>query len=213
MSAGIVIANKAVPLPTVLDKLWEAEKRAKRFEGKDGLCFRVAYGNGNVLDAVMKGSQLDDWWRFVEPMSKVGSKDNGLSPLLYRLAEELPRRGCFTTNDSDLFAEATKVIANRRETNQPECVKTNQPECVKTNLIEWVRQWERWAIKTRAEVFDQFKPGTKDIPTPTGCNPDDLATVLRFTAFWLDKMAQRHDWGEAATPDRQGDHEPGGKAP
>jgi len=193
MSAGIVIANKAVPLPTVLDNLWAAEgDRAKSFEGKDGLCFRVAYGNGNVLEALMKGSQLESWWwDFVEPMSAVGAKDNVLSPLLYRLAEELPRRCCFTSDGTDLFAEATRVIANRRE--------TNLPDRVKGGLIEWVRHWERWAIETKTKVAEQFPPETQDIPTPTGCDPEDLGTILRFTAFWLDKMAQRHDWVNPAT--------------
>jgi len=63
LSAGIVIAHKSVPLPTVLESLWSAEEdRAKEIKGaainddkiipaKDGFCFRVIYGGGNVLEA------------------------------------------------------------------------------------------------------------------------------------------------------------------
>lgn len=189
MSAGIVIANKGIPLPTILNNLWEAEgQRAKKVSKKDGLCFRIAYSNGNVLDAVMKGELLDDWWKFVKPMRDVGSKGNVLSPLLYRLAEELPRRGCFTSDGSDLFAKATKVIANRRETNLPEHKQ------VKEDLAHWVSQWEKWVMDPREQEGS----------THEGCDPKDLAAILRFTAFWLDKMAQRQDWQTSDSEDSSG---------
>ena len=231
MSAGIVIANKAVPLPTVLNNLWEAEgQRAKKIAGKDkdGLCFRVVYGNGNVLEALMKGSLLDDWWAFVTPMieQRIGSTDNGLSPLLYRLAEELPQRCCFERGSRlYLFAEAAKVIADRREAQLPDDV---QP-----NLIQWIERWQAWAGTEHEGYWErvrlQAEPGTPNpragtepnrhpIPTPIGIKPEDLSSILRFTAFWLDKMAQRHDWhstnsdpnSDAIAPDRANT---GGDAP
>ncbi|HEY9646892.1 MAG TPA: type III-B CRISPR-associated protein Cas10/Cmr2 [Chroococcidiopsis sp.] len=59
MSMGVVIAHKSVPLPTVLESLWDAEgDRAKKMAGKDGLCFRVIYGVGNTLEALLKGHLL-----------------------------------------------------------------------------------------------------------------------------------------------------------
>jgi len=65
MSIGVVIANKGIPLPTVLENLWEAEKhRAKKIPGKDGLCFRVIYQSGNTLEALMKGKLLEQPPRF-----------------------------------------------------------------------------------------------------------------------------------------------------
>ena len=112
MSLGIVIAHKSVPLPTVLEKIWDAEKeRAKKLIGgrisedesipdKDGLCFRVIYGSGNTLEAFMKGHLLEGWWNFINESQKYENFD--LSPVLYRLAEELPRRAEVTESD-ELF--------------------------------------------------------------------------------------------------------------
>ena len=109
MSLGIVIAHKSVPLPTVLESLWTAEKdRAKKLYGKDGLCFRVIYGSGNTLEALMKGELLDLWWNFMQ------YDQQDLSALFYRLAEELPRHACVTESDR-LFRKAAQVIINRRD--------------------------------------------------------------------------------------------------
>lgn len=191
MSAGIVIAHQSVPLPTVLENLWEAEAaRAKAMHRKDGLCFRVAYGNGNVLEALMKGNLLEQWWRFVEPARNCGSKENVLSPLLYRLSEELPRRACFTRDPRHhLFAKAADAIADRRETDM-------QPDSV-AGLIDWIQAWEDWVLETDSNCTDLNRDRDR---VPLGCNPEDLANLLRFTAFWLDKMAQRVDWSRDATP-------------
>jgi CRISPR-associated protein Cmr2 len=86
MSLGIVIAYKSVPLPTVLETLWTAEKeRAKKMSGavgkekvepipvKDGLCFRVIYGSGNVLEALMKGHLLQAWWDLIKKAALVNA--------------------------------------------------------------------------------------------------------------------------------------------
>ncbi len=123
MSLGVVIAHKSVPLPTVLETLWSAEKeRAKKITGKDGLCFRVIYGSGNVLEALMKGSLLPKWWSFVrdyrfktkKELSAVDSEQIDLSPLLHRLAEELPRHACITPEDK-LIVKAAQVIIDKRD--------------------------------------------------------------------------------------------------
>ncbi|MEO0377070.1 MAG: type III-B CRISPR-associated protein Cas10/Cmr2, partial [Cyanobacteria bacterium P01_A01_bin.17] len=99
MSMGIIIAHKSVPLPTVLENLWEAEKeRAKKLLGgsppdagakippKDGLCFRIVYGSGNTLEALMKGHLLELWWEMIK-----NHPQYDLSPVFNRLAEELPK--------------------------------------------------------------------------------------------------------------------------
>lgn len=174
MSLGIVIANKAVPLPTVLEHLWEAEKTAKAMPGKDGLCFRVIYGGGNTLEALMKGRLLDDWWALINH----GGEE--LSPLLYRLAEELPKRASLT--DYYLFAEAAKVIAKNRDESR----QTPNFDQFCTDLDRWLRDWEDWA---RAAV-DHAPPGIH----PTGTRPEDLGYLLRFSAFWVSKNAQRRAW-------------------
>lgn len=135
MSLGIVIAYKSVPLPTVLETLWTAEKeRAKKMPGavakaeidpipvKDGLCFRVIYGSGNVLEALMKGHLLQAWWDFVKEVRMTRAEKLDLSPLLYRLAEELPKHTAITKSDR-LIAKATEVIIKRREQNFPEQLK------------------------------------------------------------------------------------------
>lgn len=191
MSAGIVIAHQSVPLPTVLETLWEAEaSRAKAMPDKDGLCFRVAYGNGSVLEALMKGNLLEQWWRFVEPAGNCGSKENVLSPLLYRLSEELPRRACFTRDPRHhLFAKAAAAIADRRETDLP-------TDSV-AGLIDWIQAWEDWVLQIDPDCTNLNRDRDR---VPLGCNPEDLANLMRFTAFWLDKMAQRVDWSRDATP-------------
>jgi CRISPR-associated protein Cmr2 len=131
MSLGIVIAYKSVPLPTVLETLWTAEKeRAKKMPGakgrddvnpipvKDGLCFRVIYGSGNVLEALMKGHLLQAWWDFIKEVRMPIAEKLDLSPLLYRLAEELPKHTAITEQD-ELIAKAARVIIARREQNSP----------------------------------------------------------------------------------------------
>ena len=205
MSLGIVIAHKSVPLPTVLKSLWEAEaEQAKKMEGvtlikkgefnkkdkilklfpdKDGLCFRVIYGSGNCLEALMKGHLLDRWWKFVNT-----EQPDKLSPLLYRLAEELPRHGVLTKKDR-LVAKAAKAIANRRE----ESKKVD----VLLELIKWLKQWETWAfqVETAWEKRQQTNPQES---RPLGISLEELAKLLRFTAFWLDKMHQRAEWHKEA---------------
>lgn len=190
MSLGIVIAHKSIPLPTVLETLWEAEsERAKKLLGagkpqetdfipsKDGLCFRVIYGSGNVLEALMKGHLLEDWCNII---GNCGSKE-GFSPLLYRLAEELPRRCAFTEN-THLFREAAKVIISRRDESKK--LETVQQE----NLLNWLDAWENWAYRVNSDPKRE-KP-------VLGTQPDDLGYLLRFTAFWCDRMAEREKWSK-----------------
>ena len=174
MSLGIVIANKAVPLPTVLESLWDAEKIAKAMPGKDGLCFRVIYGGGNTLEALMKGRLLDDWWALINH----GGEE--LSPLLYRLAEELPKRASLT--DYYLFAEAAKVIAKNRDEGR----QTPNFDQFCSDLDRWLRDWEDWARAAVADASHGIHP--------TGTRPEDLGYLLRFSAFWVSKNAQRRAW-------------------
>ncbi|MGP1383445.1 MAG: type III-B CRISPR-associated protein Cas10/Cmr2 [Thainema sp.] len=175
MSLGIVIAYKTVPLPTVLESLWDAEQTAKAMPGKDGLCFRVIYGGGNTLEALMKGKLLDDWWKLVNH----GGEE--LSPLLYRLAEELPKRACITPN-CYLFAEAAKVIAKNRDESR----HTLDFDQFCNDLNQWLRDWEDWA-RTATETASSDDP-------PSGTRPEDLGYLLRFSAFWISKNAQRRAW-------------------
>ncbi|MCC3568075.1 MAG: type III-B CRISPR-associated protein Cas10/Cmr2 [Oscillatoriales cyanobacterium] len=193
MSAGIVIAHKSVPLATVLESLWSAEEdRAKEMQGatishnekiepKDGLCFRVIYGGGNVLEATMKGHLLSKWWEFVS------SEDpNNLAPVLYRLAEELPTHAALTESDR-LLTKAAKVIINSRDESLP------QP--VQDALRDWLNNWEDWAYRVDMN-WQQLRKQKPEQPQPVGCSIQDLAKLLRFSAFWLDKMAQQNSWGQ-----------------
>ena len=233
LSAGIVVAHKSVPLPTVLEALWEAESdRAKKMMGtkpdgdnpeettipaKDGLCFRVIYGSGNILEATLKGHLLADWWQFANT-----SEPDKLSPVLYRLAEELPCHGVLTQSDRLLSKAAGVILSSRDEA---------LPDATQTALLEWLDAWEDWAYrverqwhenknrsesnKNRSESNEKRsesnknrsesnenrskskdKSSTNDKP-PIGCQLADLAKLLRFTAFWLDKMAQQAEWGRA----------------
>ncbi|AOY78995.1 type III-B CRISPR-associated protein Cas10/Cmr2 [Moorena producens JHB] len=184
MSMGIVIAHKSLPLPTVLDNLWTAEKdRAKKLPGtrqdanpsippKDGLCFRVIYGSGNSLEALMKGHLLDYWWKFIQHY-----QDIDLSPLLYRLAEDLPKHACVTECDR-LLTQAAEVILNRRD--------ETLSDQVKNDLLDWINQWEHWAFNARKAAGENA----------LGTQEKDLAMLLKFSAFWVDKMVQRQQWRE-----------------
>jgi len=188
MSLGIVIANKAVPLPTVLESLWDAEKTAKAMPGKDGLCFRVIYGGGNTLEALMKGHLLDDWWALIDKGTQSKDGQDDLSPMLYRLAEELPKRASATEHYS-LFAEAAKVIVSNRD----ESKQFDDFEGFCDQLMAWLKRWEAW-VKTVDPK--QLKPDydSRQDPPLTGTSPDDLGYLLRFSAFWVSKNAQRQAW-------------------
>ncbi|MGB3694504.1 MAG: type III-B CRISPR-associated protein Cas10/Cmr2 [Spirulinaceae cyanobacterium] len=179
MSVGVVVAHKSVPLPTVLEALWDAEKeRAKKLLGtpnKDGLCFRVIYSSGNVLEALMKGHLLDSWWDFVNTQQKAE-----LTPLLYRLAEELPQHAVITKN-LELVKKAAQVIINKRE-------ESKQVEGIE-QLPNWLNEWEKWAY----QAAEQHRLAG-DKGKALGTQLTDLKNLLRFTAFWLDKMAEREKW-------------------
>jgi len=183
MSSGIVIAHKSVPLPTVLQNLWSAEsERAKKLAGakatakeeaipaKNGLCFRVIYNSGNVMEALMKGHLLEEWSELIKK-----APPEEFSGLLYRLAEELPKR-CPVTADYYLFRKAADIIVRRRD--QP------LPEPQKKQLLDWLDQWESWA----------YRANPKQDPDIIGTTPDDLGKILRFTAFLATRLEERQQW-------------------
>jgi CRISPR-associated protein Cmr2 len=181
MSLGIVIAHKSVPLPTVLENLWEAEKeRAKKLIGdindkklpdKDGLCFRVIYGSGNTLEALMKGHLLEDWWNIIKESQQHEKLD--LSPLLYRLAEEIPRHAT-VTSDYQLFSKVAQVAIHSRS--------EKIPETLENALLKWLDAWEKWAFAAQ-ESATKRKQGAKAL----GVQPEDMSMLLKFTAFWISR--------------------------
>jgi CRISPR-associated protein Cmr2 len=173
LSAGIIIAHKSVPLPTVLESLWTAEKDgAKALPDKDGLCFRVIYANGNQLEALMPGQLLDSWWACIEGFANYGED---LAPVLYRLSEELPKRA-FIDGTLRLIPKAAEVILNRREAKDKLTAEFG-------HIQTWLTEWEDWAIAKQAKYDD-----------PIGTKLEDLGNLLRFTAFWVDKRVERHNW-------------------
>jgi CRISPR-associated protein Cmr2 len=194
MSLGVVIAHKSVPLPTVLEQIWSAEKeRAKKMLGytqrqegqdpeviypaKDGICFRVIYGSGNTLEALMKGHLLENWWEIVTTV-----KTLDLSPVLFRLAEILPKHGDITQN-LGMLEKAASVVLQRRD---PEI-----PAVIQTQIRKWIQAWEEWAWcaqKTAAH---------NGIAAP-GATLEDLGQLLRFTAFWISRRSQELSWGSSA---------------
>ncbi|APB32483.1 Putative hydrolase of the HD superfamily (permuted catalytic motifs) [Gloeomargarita lithophora Alchichica-D10] len=167
MSIGVIIAHKSVPLPTVLESIWTAEKeRAKKLPAKDGLCFRVIYSSGNTLEALIKGDLLKKWWQWLQRGAELD-----LAPVLYRLSEELPLR-CSVTKNDKLFALVTRTILARRE-------RKDQFQDILEPLENWLNDWEKWAFEHQNQL---------------GSTPDDLAKILRLSAFWVDKMHQRQSW-------------------
>nr|WP_279611574.1 type III-B CRISPR-associated protein Cas10/Cmr2 [Thermostichus vulcanus] len=173
MSIGVVIANKGIPLPTVLENLWEAEKnRAKKIPCKDGLCFRVIYQSGNTLEALMKGELLEKWWGWLQQGPTLD-----LGPVLHRLAEELPQR-CVVSEHNRLFQLAATTILARRDRSEELKKEILDP------LVSWLNDWEKWVLK---------QPPSQE-STPLGTTPADLGNLLRFSAFWVDKKRQRDQW-------------------
>jgi CRISPR-associated protein Cmr2 len=186
MSLGVVIAHKSVPLPTVLEKLWSAEKdKAKKLLGgsignktipnKDGLCFQIIYGSGNTLEALMKGHLLESWWQFIQASQNYEQVD--FSPILYRLAEELPRHADVTENDR-LFRQVAEVVFQSR--NQ------EVPEDVKNALLTWLDEWEEWAFCIGRSTGNQDKT--------LGNAPEDMSMVLKFTAFLMSRRQVESNW-------------------
>lgn len=201
MSLGITIVHKSVPLPAALEALWEAESdRAKEMKGapdsvkpgqpgylpaKNGLCFRVLYGSGNCLEALIKGELYEDWRNWMDTPHY-----QPLSSLLYRLAEELPRRAAFTPS-SHLIAKAADAIAQRQD--EAKVIEANTKL-----LISWLERWEDWARPFHPEGSEDSKKDKNQLNTtqqkPPGVEISDLSNILRFSAFWLDKMQQRQKW-------------------
>ncbi|MCW5317250.1 type III-B CRISPR-associated protein Cas10/Cmr2 [Nostoc sp. KVJ3] len=228
MSAGVIVAHKSVPLPTVLESVWQAEaERAKKIPDKDGICFRIIYGGGNQLEALMKGELLDTWWDWVKEYELYTEK---LSPLLHRLAEELPRRASVTEHHH-LFSKAARVIMDNRDRSKEleETFKKIEQwldkweEWAKLALRKWAKQTlKEWAREVLAEGGEQtleqrerarqilelqepkqwdqqplkhlIKEAQKIKSEPIGIKPEDLAKLLKFTAFWIDKRVERSQW-------------------
>jgi CRISPR-associated protein Cmr2 len=200
MSLGVIIAHKSVPLPTVLESLWDAEKnKAKKMPGitqqvsdKDGLCFRVIYGSGNTLEALMKGHLLDNWWAWLS--SGEVDKTLALAPVLYRLSEELPKH-CEATESYHLFREAAGVILASRD--------NPLSETIQNSLLGWIDQWEQWAWgvihqETQNIMRLHQKPeaeAKQEARRSLGTRPEDLANLLRFSAFWISRRQQELQWG------------------
>lgn len=192
MSLGVVIAHKSVPLPTVLESIWDAEKeRAKKLSGvkekrqdslgdeiiypnKDGLCFRVIYGSGNTLEALMKGHLLPLWWNFLQAYQEVD-----FSPVLYRLSEELPRHA-EVTKDSFMFRKAAQAILVSRD--------QQLAEEVETALLGWLDAWEQWAWGAKETARES---GEGEV---LGTKSEDLANLLRFSAFLVSRRQQEVSW-------------------
>lgn len=163
LSAGVVIAHKSVPLPTVLENLWQAEKdRAKALPGKDGLCFRVIYGSGNTLEALLNGDLLKGWFALLEAARQ---ESDLLKSLFYRLAEDLPRH-CYISPDH-LLSKAARVILSRRD--------AAISEDFQTQLLMWCDDWEKWALKNQPAL---------------GATLADLSHLFQLSAFFLDKLEQ-----------------------
>mgnify|MGYP001791946179 CR=1 FL=1 len=222
MSMGIIIAHKSVPLPTVLENLWEAEKdRAKKLLGggedqngkpiraKDGLCFRVIYGSGNTLEALMKGHLLERWWEMVRRCENQCAQERiDISPLLNRLAEELPKHAEVTESDR-LCYQAARAILLRREDQLSDDIK----ETVHNAILTWLQEWEIWAWNARQKAkrqqasvqktdFDSENNTHKEKQlNPMGTDLKDLAALLRFTAFWVSRRVQEQGW--VTSPDVQ----------
>jgi CRISPR-associated protein Cmr2 len=192
MSLGIVIAHKSVPLPTVLENIWSAEKdKAKKLVGrvvkdkenpgnfiinipdKDGLCFRVIYGSGNTLEAFLKGHLLESWYSFIKAYKEID-----LSPLLYRLSEELPRHADVTEN-YHMFEKVAKVVLRSRD--------EKLTENAETALIKWLNEWEKWAWNAQQRVEEGEDK-------PLGTTPEDMAMLLRFSAFWVSRRREEMGW-------------------
>ncbi|EFA68325.1 type III-B CRISPR-associated protein Cas10/Cmr2 [Cylindrospermopsis raciborskii] len=192
MSLGVVIAHKSVPLPTVLESIWDAEKeRAKKLSGvkekrqdslgdeiiypnKDGLCFRVIYGSGNTLEALMKGHLLPLWWNFLQAYQEVD-----FSPVLYRLSEELPRHA-EVTKDSFMFRKAAQAILVSRD--------QQLAEEVENALLGWLDAWEQWAWGAKETARES---GEGEV---LGTKSEDLANLLRFSAFLVSRRQQEVSW-------------------
>ena len=210
MSLGIVIAHKSVPLPTVLESLWTAEKdRAKKMLGsrdgiqkkdifpvKDGLCFRVIYSSGNTLEALMKGHLLESWYQLVQ--SSVPSDDPpnaqsvDLSPVFHRLAEELPRHARVTEHHCLCSLVAKVILSNRDE---------QLSSVTQEALKKWLDEWEAWAWAVqepkRQELIQAGKSpqeAEKAAEQTFGTRPEDLGNLLRFSAFWVSRRQQELSW-------------------
>ena len=191
MSSGVVFAHKSVPLPTVLESLWLAEgDRAKAMHNKNGICFRVIYGSGNQLEALMHGRLLKTWWHWV---SQYDDYKKQLSPVLYRLAEELPQRIGEIPEHCHLFSKAAKVLMDRRD--------ENRQLAVFDQIGPWLDDWEDWGRGAQAQVRQQALEEGKSAEdadeiakNALGTRPEDLGKLLRFTAFWVDKRVERYQW-------------------
>ena len=117
----------------------------------------------------MKGELLEKWWAWLQQGPELD-----LGPVLYRLAEELPLR-CVISANNKLFELATTTILARRD-------RAEELKSVQDPLVNWINAWESWAFELQSES------------EALGATPVDLANLLRFSAFWIDKKKQRDDW-------------------
>ncbi|MFM7559054.1 hypothetical protein, partial [Cylindrospermopsis raciborskii] len=88
------------------------------------------------------------------------------------------------TESNHLFRKAAQVIINRP--NQ------TLDSRIQENLLNWLDQWENWAYQT----YNQVNQNKTEKQPPLGTTEKDLANLLRFSAFWNEKMMEQVKWGE-----------------
>jgi CRISPR-associated protein Cmr2 len=65
-------------------------------------------------------------------------------------------------------------------------------------VLNWIGDWEKWAIDKQIEKQENDKKASKTSEPPIGTEVQDLSKLLRFTAFWVDKRVERLAWGKPA---------------
>ena len=72
-------------------------------------------------------------------------------------------------------------------------------------IVKFVKAWECWVKRTYYQEWGTAWTHRLDVQChnkrslPLGTHPDDLGYLLRFTAFWVDKIMQRQKWKQASS--------------
>lgn len=154
LSAGVVIAHYREPLSTSLARAREAEKEAKKVDGKNAVCVALHTRGGSPMLVTQKWSTAQDLCNLINHKMHQHIP-RGLPYELRELAEEWPEN--FTT--SVLAAEAQRIV-NRKTTQNGNKIPEDSRLCIPEDL----QNADALLKFSQQLILARFMSGRGDLP-------------------------------------------------
>jgi CRISPR-associated protein Cmr2 len=130
LSVGIGISHQMEPLEDALNLAREAEKEAKKIEGKNALCIKVSKRSGSVTTVKGKWGELNDRLNLFAGFHERDEVPDGAAYELRRLAEDF--KDFDAAHKAEAYRkEAARILSRKRSKRSTEEIKQD----VQKNLL------------------------------------------------------------------------------